>query len=47
MGWIKHDYALLLTSIAPAAREMTEAQSALEHHELTSGAVAEMMAEIP
>ena len=45
MEWIEHGYALLWTTAAPAAREMRNASTALEHHEFVSGAVAEMLAE--
>jgi len=45
MDWTEHGYALLWTKAAPAGREMRNAQSALDHHEFVSGAVAEMLVE--
>ena len=45
MDWIEHGYALLWTTATPAARERKNAQSALEHPEFISGAIAEMLAE--
>ena len=45
MEWMEHGYALLWTTATPAASEMKNAQSAVEHHEFISGAVAHMMAE--
>ena len=45
MDWIEHGYALLWTTAVPAAREMWNARSALEHHEFIPGAVSWMMAE--
>ncbi len=45
MEWIEHNYALLRTAAAPAAREKKNSHSALEHHEFVLGAVATMLAE--
>jgi hypothetical protein len=45
MEWTEHGYALLWTTAAPTAREMKNAQSALEHHEFISDAVAKILAE--
>jgi hypothetical protein len=45
MDLIEHGYALLWTMAAPHAREIRNASSAMEHHQLVSGAVSEMMAE--
>ncbi len=45
MDWIEHGYALLWTTAAPMAREMRNTASAMEHQEIVSGAVLEMLAE--
>jgi hypothetical protein len=44
MNWIEEGYRLLWTVSPPPRREFANAPSALEHREIVSGAVAEMLA---